>query len=275
MSGSSTSFLNGKAMMRLSSDQTAAFQERGFLRVPAVFAAEELSRIGEHILHLRQPPESDRPRFWAYPFPGFIGGKSFAEFTPEEKRSSERLMRIHLFDAVSRAFMLDERLFAIADGLLGKGAFACHCAFFAKPPGSRGICTHTDNAYFKIEPSDIVGMQVLLDPADADNGALTVVPGSHRMEPGRPRMIPMDDSISPEEFPIPDGMEEVMIEGEPGDVICFHGAALHGSAPNRTADRWRRAVITHYVGAGTEKAAMNCQPLYRRDGSTFTVDSDG
>ena len=39
-----------------------------------------------------------------------------------------------------------------------------------------------------------------------------------------------------------------LIEMQPGDVVFFHGLTIHGSMPNRTTDRFRRAFICHYVG---------------------------
>ena len=35
---------------------------------------------------------------------------------------------------------------------------------------------------------------------------------------------------------------------EPGDTLFFDGKTIHGSDANRTADRWRRSFICHYVG---------------------------
>jgi ectoine hydroxylase-related dioxygenase (phytanoyl-CoA dioxygenase family) len=40
---------------------------------------------------------------------------------------------------------------------------------------------------------------------------------------------------------------------EPGDVLFFNGSLVHGSQPNRTADRFRRSLICHYAGRSAER----------------------
>lgn len=77
----------------------------------------------------------------------------------------------------------------------------------------------------------VVTAMVLLDDADATNGALTVVPGSHHGE------IRDDD-----EPPRPGDAEPVLVEAPAGTVVFFHSLVLHRSDPNRS-DRDRRAMF--------------------------------
>jgi phytanoyl-CoA hydroxylase len=45
------------------------------------------------------------------------------------------------------------------------------------------------------------------------------------------------------------------VELGPGDVLFCHGALVHGSAPNMTADRFRRPLIGHYIEGDAEQVA--------------------
>jgi hypothetical protein len=58
---------------------------------------------------------------------------------------------------------------------------------------------------------------------------------------------------------------------EPGDVLFFHGALVHGSAPNVTADRFRRALIGHYIEGAAEQVAEYYHPALRMDGTPLDL----
>ena len=52
-----------------------------------------------------------------------------------------------------------------------------------------------------------------------------------------------------------------------GDVLFFNGALVHGSYPNTTADRFRRALIGHYIEGAAAQVAEFYHPALRMDGT--------
>ena len=52
-----------------------------------------------------------------------------------------------------------------------------------------------------------------------------------------------------------------------GDVLFFNGSVIHGSFPNASRDRFRRALIGHYVAGEAEKVSQFYHPVLRMDGS--------
>jgi hypothetical protein len=58
-----------------------------------------------------------------------------------------------------------------------------------------------------------------------------------------------------------------------GDVLCFNGALVHGSYPNTSAERFRRALIGHYIEGRAEQVAAFYQPALRMDGSALTLET--
>ncbi len=74
--------------------------------------------------------------------------------------------------------------------------------------------------------------------ATVSNGALMVVPGSHRQGI---RMAP---------FPEEELQRGIALETEPGDVILFDNKLLHASAPIRDANSFRWAFNFRYLPAG-------------------------
>ena len=58
---------------------------------------------------------------------------------------------------------------------------------------------------------------------------------------------------------------------EPGDVLFFSGQVVHGSGPNRSRDRFRRALIGHYVTGDVQHVAAWFHPALRMDGSVVAL----
>ena len=226
---------------------------------------EELAALADHVFRVRQPPQEELDRLGVEGW-NLRNGASLSELAPEQLVLCERLLRLHLFDERARGLMLDGRLFALVRALWPGEPLAVHTLYFPKPPGGRGMALHTDRAYLPVEPAEVVGCFIAVDDTDQDNGALEVVRGSHRLPLPERRTISSRDPIFPEEFAQPPETERVLVPMRSGDVLLFHGDTLHSSAPNRTADRWRRAFICHYVSAAVRLVSVHLNPAFRSTG---------
>ena len=54
-------------------------------------------------------------------------------------------------------------------------------------------------------------------------------------------------------------------------MLFFNGALVHGSYPNTTADRFRRALIGHYIEGAAEQVAQFYHPALRMDGQPLEL----
>src|SRR6185369_14849611 len=219
----------------------------------------------DHVFHLRQPSAAARAK---YGLDGYelLGKGALDELTPRELIGIERLLRLHIFDPPTRQLMLDPRLVDLIRCLWPGDPLGVSALYYPKPPGARGFALHSDTGYLPTEPPELAGAFIAVDDADADNGALSVVRGSHRLTDVERRAIPTDEFIFPEEFLQPAGSERVLVPMKAGDVLLFHGNSLHASLPNRTPDRWRRAFIFHYISAGVRSVSEELNPAYRTTG---------
>jgi ectoine hydroxylase-related dioxygenase (phytanoyl-CoA dioxygenase family) len=77
----------------------------------------------------------------------------------------------------------------------------------------------------------------MLDEFSIANGATAFVPGSHLLGKSPREVLPDLNASHP---------EEIVIEGQPGDVLVFNGHCWHAGRPNET-DGHRRAVLVHYL----------------------------
>src|SRR5262249_40514546 len=74
-----------------------------------------------------------------------------------------------------------------------------------------------------------------------------------------------------EHVPVPEGLEEVSVLLNPGDVLFFNGSLIHGSYPNVSKERFRRAFICHYVPRGSDEVSRWYRPLLRFNGEEVHI----
>ena len=91
----------------------------------------------------------------------------------------------------------------------------------------------------------------MLDEFSVANGATAFVPGSHLLGKG-PREVLTDLNAS--------HPDEIVIEGQPGDVLVFNGHCWHAGRPNETENH-RRAVLVHYLRADVPRPGNRRQHL--------------
>ena len=111
---------------------------------------------------------------------------------------------------------------------------------------------HQDAAYLTTDPESLVLAFLALDDMGEENGALSVVPGTHHdplhvaLAMGPEGFYPVEGRPRPERDYAP-----VLLPMRRGTVVFVHGRTLHASGPNRST-RPRRALIVH-VMSGTSR----------------------
>jgi ectoine hydroxylase-related dioxygenase (phytanoyl-CoA dioxygenase family) len=230
------------------------YQNNGYVVVAGLFDQDEVARYREHFMTLR--------RHGAYP--GDLVGADPASNDPLKRYP--RMIHMHRWDDVSLRWLIDDRINASLSGLLGREPYAVQTMLYFKPPGARGQALHQDNFYLKAQPGTCVAAWMALDDCDEANGCMQIVPGSHTW----PLLctIKADTSVSFTDVtvPLPPGQEVLPVLMKAGDVLFFNGALVHGSYPNTTTDRFRRALIGHYIEGAAEQVAQFYHPALRMDG---------
>jgi phytanoyl-CoA hydroxylase len=166
--------------------------------------------------------------------------------------------------------MLDNRILDVVETLIGP-ALGAQSMFYFKPPGARGQAMHQDNTFLRAHPETCLAAWIAIDDVDAENGGLAVVPGSHEVELVCPEEADPTESFTNAEVPIPEGLSKVQTRMKAGDVLFFHGSVVHGSRPNTSAERFRRALIFHYIPEESTEIAGFYNPLVRPDRRTTVI----
>lgn len=192
----------------------------------------------------------------------------------------------------------DPRLLAILEPLIGRDLKQIINQMHWKPPGAAmaefgfhqdSRSRHPREAYRDLARS-YIQTGIAVDPHRAENGAMIMVPGSHRLgelpyDPDRHSMDAVLDTADLRRLGV-DPVNLVTLEMAPGDVALWHVHTLHGSGPNR-ADIDRRLYINGYVIAANcdrgewayrdgvpcplagEPALVHYEELYSKPGPMF------
>lgn len=154
---------------------------------------------------------------------------------------------------VAMSYMLDPRHHAILRALFDDEPLAVQSMFYFKPPGARGQGLHQDNFYLRVRPGTCMAAWLAVDDADEENGGMVVVPGTQDMEIVCPEAADPAKFFTTEFISVPKGMKERPLRLKAGDVLYFNGSLVHGSYPNTSATRFRRALICHYIPQGAQE----------------------
>jgi phytanoyl-CoA hydroxylase len=156
----------------------------------------------------------------------------------------------------------DKKSVDLVEAILGPNIelFLNGQVLYKEPVGGHPKNLHQDCAYFEHKYEGPVGQLNYVVDTDLVNGALYVVPGSHRL--GTLRHIDTFShlGLDPDEWPWEAALP---ITGQAGDSIFFHVKTIHGSKENHSnaprpvfINRYRRADDYVVIGAATvEKRA--------------------
>jgi len=130
---------------------------------------------------------------------------------------------------------------AMADILkpwLGSGMLLsqCHhnCVMTKHPGHSSATLWHQDIRYWSFDRPELLSVWLALGEENGRNGALRIIPGSHRLHLDRGR-FDRDLFLRPD---LPENTALIRLSREvalaPGDVLFFHCRALHAAGVNRS-----------------------------------------
>jgi phytanoyl-CoA hydroxylase len=234
------------------------FDRDGFAVARHLFSRREAQRYRAHFMALRRGGPGSRD---------MAGSRA-----GDPLRVYPRMMQMHRWDPVSLGWLLDARICDRLLAVLGQLPFAVQTMCYFKPPGARGQAMHQDNFFLRASPGTCVAAWLALDRADEANGCLLVVPGSHRWPILCTTAADTAQSFTDITVPLPPGIRPRPVPMEPGDVLFFNGSLVHGSNPNRTASRFRRSLIGHYIQAEARQVAGYYHPALAMDGTALPLE---
>jgi hypothetical protein len=219
------------------------FQHDGYVILRTVMTEDELSLI-----------EVEFNRFIAGEVPAM--GRDFCDMSGPYDRKFEDFALVNAvlprkYRPEIQGNLYERRTASIARQLIGASATLDYDQFLAKRPNKPDavFTWHQDLGYWPTGTPDTqtATCSLALDDADAENGCLKVVPGSHRkgLRPHVPLMGDREEShILSVAMTADDRVVELPLRR--GDITVHNEMIIHGSGGNNSPDRWRRTYITAF-----------------------------
>jgi non-heme Fe2+,alpha-ketoglutarate-dependent halogenase len=145
----------------------------------------------------------------------------------------------------------DPRVLDAVESVIGPNILCWSSSLFVKEPNDPAfVAWHQDSYYWGLEPDDVVSAWIAFAPSTLENGAMQVIPGSHKERrlphekspDGSTNMLSTHEEIAVEV----DDAEGVSLLLEEGEMSLHHVNIIHGSPPNRS-DARRYGYAIRYV----------------------------
>ncbi len=199
----------------LSKSQIERFREEGFVSPVPVLSKSEASALRARLERFERETGG--------PLKGDLRHKSHLLFT----WLAELVRHPRILDAV--------------EDLYGPDLLCWSSNFFIKERESPAFVSwHQDSTYWGLDRPDVVSAWVAFTPADESNGAMRVVPGSHKLDQiahrdtfAKHNLLTRGQEIAVDV----DERQAATIALEPGEMSLHHVRLVHGSPPNLSRDR--------------------------------------
>lgn len=199
----------------LTPEQIKSFREKGYTAPVRVMSAEEAFAI--------------RARLEAFE-------KSQGQPLKGDQRAKTYLLFKWAYEVLTHPKVVD----AVED-LIGPDILVYHWTSWIKEARSPSyVSWHQDATYFGLEPLDQVTAWVALTPTNTENGALHVLPGSHKLGQLEVEHVPHKDNLLSSGQLVQHKFNEadtVELPLQPGEMSLHHTCTIHGSHGNNSADR--------------------------------------
>jgi phytanoyl-CoA hydroxylase len=234
----------------LTPDQLNQFRHDGFLvfrkLAPASTCDTMLELVSAHLKNEVAPIEYEAEVGYAGA-PGSLDAPG--------GRTVRRLRSAYQRDACFRAWAEDARIVEWLRQLLAEPVcltLAHHnCVMTKHPDFGTATGWHRDIRYWSFARNDLIAVWLALGAETEENGALHVIPGSHRLQVGRHQLDDLD-------FLRPDVPENQalfaqgrVLELQQGDVVFFHSGLFHAAGKNATG-QVKRSVVFAYRGQSNQ-----------------------
>ncbi len=161
----------------------------------------------------------------------------------EDLSTLKQIQQMHVYDPYFKNLAYSEKVSALTELLLGDKAVLKNMQYFNKIPNQgKETPAHQDGYYFMIKPQEAITMWLSLGEADAENGAVCYIPGSHKKgmrEHGKTSLLGFSQGIT--DWSDEDTKVEVQMKASAGDILVHHSLTIHRANANESS-RQRRAI---------------------------------
>lgn len=201
-------------MGTLSPEAVRFYTEQGYVAPIRAFSAEEAARFRARLEGFETEHPDRRP---------ILRSKAHLAL----RWADELIRHPGILDAVER--------------VIGPNILCWGSSFFIKEAHDPSyVSWHQDSTYWGLEPPEIVTAWIALSESVTANGAMRVIPGTHKMDQVAHRDTFADHNLLSrgQEIAVEvDAAQAVALELQPGEMSLHHVRLIHGSEPNPSGRR--------------------------------------
>ena len=150
------------------------------------------------------------------------------------------------------------RILDAVEDVIGPNILCWGSSFFIKEPRNPGFVSwHQDSTYWGLDPADVITAWVAFSDSNAANGAMRVIPGTHKLDQVTHRdTFNADNLLSRgQEIEVEvDERQARMLELRAGEMSLHHVRLIHGSDPN-PSDTRRIGFAIRYIPTHVRQVA--------------------
>ena len=226
-------------------EQKAYFAEHGFVVLRGVIDQAMRAQLCEHIMQNMEPLVGPAEFETDVGYPG----------APENRdapggKTPRRLLHAYARSEELKSLATQPQVLQVLQELMGDTVCLSQChhnCIMTKHPGfSSATLWHQDVRYWSFERPELISVWFALGEETSANGALQVIPGTHRLAIDTQR-LDADLFLRPEleeNWPLIERAEVVALN--PGDVLLFHCRLFHAAGRNTSDDVKLSAVFTYH-----------------------------
>lgn len=207
------------------------FDDVGYVAIKSFLNASEVEELQQVTKHFIEETVNQLPEEVVY---------------YEDKSNLSTLKQVQKLNEYDDDFVQlanSPKVVGLAEELLGGPVTLQNMQYFNKfPRMGKATPAHQDGYYFMIKPQEAVTMWLSLGQADASNGAVCYVQGSHK-KGLRPHAssgtLGFSQGIS--DWSKEDELACIQMDASAGDILVHHSLTIH-RANNNTSDRDRKSI---------------------------------
>ena len=160
-----------------------------------------------------------------------------------------KALKPHLLFTWLDALVRNRNILDVVETLVGPDILCWSSSFFAKEARSnKFVSWHQDGNYIGLQPNEMVTAWIALTPSNAGNGAMRVIPRTHRKAIAHQETFVADNLLSRgQEIQADiDASTAVTLELKPGEFSLHSTLIVHGSDPN-PSDGPRVGFVVRYI----------------------------
>jgi len=230
---------------KITEENRKYYEDSGFLIADALLTLDEIAEIRQEAVEIFKGKR------------GEIEGIVKMDDDTSDFEVLKNYIAIHFPHKISSKiteYVLHPIIAEILTKIIGPNVKCMQSMLFVKGPGKPGQSWHQDEYYIPTRDRSLTGVWIAVDDAEIENGCLWVIPGSHKDMPINRRIPYIGDQYGDVDTcdlsPYTEN-DALAVEVKRGSVVFFNGYLFHSSLRNRSGNRFRTALVSHYMSAAS------------------------